>query len=202
MVKMAIVTIIASAALAFGLDSRQGHEAGPREIDDPEAYAVYASLIPDEWTVRVAGAERLVVLRETATYNQCIPSGGPMETEWRPVVDSFRAGNAAVRFVLSDRDLRHPYVVVPRAEITQLFKDPGNDPAFGWTRFYNRYPDSGGYMEFSAVGFDPSKTRALVYMAHHCGSLCGGGTHHLLQKVDDRWQPARLKDVTQCRWGS
>lgn len=170
------------------------------EISDPESYTVYARLIPEEWTVRVARAKRLVVMRETATHNQCIPTGGLMETEWRPVVDSFKAANAAVRFVLPDRDLHHPYAVRPRAEIMQLFKDHENGPSSGWTHFYNLYPDSGGYMEVSAVGFDRSKTRALVYVAHHCGMLCGGGTHHLLQKVDGRWQPARLKDVTQCMW--
>jgi hypothetical protein len=202
MLKIAFLSVVADAALAVGHDSAQGRHAGPKGIDDPEAYAVYASLIPEEWTVRVARAKRLVVLRETATYDRCIPSGGAMENEWKPVVDSFKAENAAVRHVLSDRNIHLPYILVPRADMTQLFKDPGDDPAFGWTHFYNRYPDSGGYMEFSAVGFDPSKTRAMVYMAHHCGSLCGGGTHHLLQKVDGRWQPARLKDVTQCIWMS
>ena len=125
-----------------------------------------------------------------------------MEDEWKPVVDSFKAENAAVRHVLSGRNLHLPYIVVPRADITQLFKGAVDDPAFGWTDFYNQYPDSGGYMEFSAVGFDPSRTRAMVYVAHHCGSLCGGGAHHLLQKVDGRWQPARLKGVTQCIWMS
>jgi hypothetical protein len=202
MLKPALLSMVAAAVLAVAHNSAQAPAAGPKAIDDPEAYAVYASRIPEEWTVRVAHAKRLVIHRETATYDQCIPSGGPMESEWKPVVDSYKAENAAVRHVLPDRDIHLPYSVVPRADIDQLFRDPGDDPAFGWTRFYSRHPDSGGYMAFSAVGFDPSKTRALVYIAHHCGSLCGGGAHHLLQKVDGRWQPARLKGVTQCIWMS
>lgn len=200
MMKTIIATILASAA-SLGFEPTQQPGTRQGAIDDPEAYAVYASLIPAEWTVRVARAKRLVVARETATYNQCLPSGGPLETEWRPVVDSYKAANAATRSILPDRDLGHPYVVVPKSEIARLFKEP-RDASFGWTTFYDRYPDSGGYMEFSAVGFDPSKTRALVYVAHHCGSLCGGGAHHLLQKVDGRWTPARLEGVTQCVWVS
>ena len=198
----ALIFAIITAAMAVSLDSAQGRETRPTAIDDPESYAVYASLMAKEWTVSVARAKRVVISRETATHNQCIPTGGAMETDWRPVVESFKRANAAGRFVLPDRDLLHPYVVVPRAEIMQLFTTPGSDLSSGWTRFYDRYPDSGGYMEVSAVGFDSSKTRALVYVAHHCGGLCGGGTHHLLQKVDGRWQPALLKDVTQCMWVS
>lgn len=200
MMKTVVATILAGAA-ALGVQSNRAAGADQAAIDDPEAYAVYASLIPSEWTVRVARAKRLVVARETATHNQCLPSGGPLENEWRPVVESYKAANATTRSILPDRDLGHPYVVVPKPEISKLFKEPG-DPAFGWTTFYDRYPDSGGYMEFSAVGFDPSKSRALVYVAHHCGSLCGGGAHHLLQKVDGRWQRARLPGVTQCVWMS
>ena len=85
--------------------------------------------------------------------------------------------------LLPDRDLRHPYLVVPRRDIMALFSKTGGN----WPEFYRRYPDSGGYVEVSAVGFDRAKTRAMVYMAHHCGGLCGGGTHHLLEKVDGAW---------------
>ncbi|MEO7157279.1 MAG: hypothetical protein ABI039_06950, partial [Vicinamibacterales bacterium] len=75
----------------------------PTYIDDPESYAVYASLLSMEWTVAQGKAKTLV-------FQQ----------------------------------------------------------------------DSGGFMVISAVGFNAARTRAMVYMAHSCGSLCGGGTHHLL----------------------
>ena len=62
--------------------------------------------------------------------------------------------------------------------------------------------DSGGYMVASAVGFDPVKRRAMVYMAHSCGALCGGGTHHLLEKVDGAWREAKIPGVSNCVWAS
>ena len=82
MLKVVLLSMIAAAGLAVGHNSAQARAGGPKAIDDPEAYAVYASRIPEDWTVRVAHAKRLVILRETATYDRCIPSGGPMENEW------------------------------------------------------------------------------------------------------------------------
>jgi hypothetical protein len=66
-----------------------------------------------------------------------------------------------------------------------------------WDGFHKRDPGSRGYMA-SAVGFDPARRRAMVYMAHSCGSLCGGGMHHFLEKVDGTWQEVRLPGVNIC----
>lgn len=202
--KTSVLFVMACAVVAHGeyVAHGQGTVSRQAAIQDPEAYAVYASLIPQEWTVTAAHATRLVVQRETATYNRCLPSGGPLETDWRPVMQSFKDENARDRVVLPDRDLQYPYLVVPRSEILALFKAAATDPAFGWRAFYRRYPDSGGYSQLSAVGFDAAKTRALVYISHHCGSLCGGGMHHFLQKTDGVWRPVQLPGITQCIWAS
>jgi hypothetical protein len=47
-----------------------------------------------------------------------------------------------------------------------------------------------------------SKKRAMVYMAHSCGSLCGGGTYHLLEKVEGVWREAKIPGVSNCMWES
>jgi hypothetical protein len=165
-------------------------------------YAVYASLLPNEWTVRVAHAKALVFQEETGTNLRCMPSGKPLEEDWRPVVESFRAENLKPRRLRTGFPLGTPYVVVASADITASFREMPNDPNLGWGGFYKRYPDSGGFMVVSAVGFDPSRKRAMVYMAHSCGSLCGGGTYHLLEKVDGAWREARVPGVSNCGWVS
>jgi hypothetical protein len=76
------------------------------------------------------------------------------------------------------------------------------EPADGWDAFFGKYPDSRGYIELSAVGFNADKTLAVVYMGHHCHYLCGGGTQHMLEKVDGQWQPAKLKAKGGCSWAS
>jgi hypothetical protein len=192
---------ISTAAVMLG-HPFPAQEAGSSRIDDSEMYAVYASLLPDEWTVRVAGAKILVFQQETVTYPQCMPSGETLDTDWRPVVESYKSANIGVHIVLGDQALHYAYVVLPAAEIQASFKDVANDPMVGWTGFYRRHPDSGGYMQVSAVGFDASKTRAMVYMAHRCGSLCGGGTHHFVEKVDGAWRAAKIPGVRHCSWAS
>ncbi len=46
-----------------------------------------------------------------------------------------------------------------------------------------------GYkIRFSAIVYDDTKSRACVYTAFLCGSLCGSGTIYFLEKSNDRWR--------------
>jgi hypothetical protein len=78
--------------------------------------------------------------------------------------------------------IEKPYEIVSSDAIGVLFKDSG------WDSFYKRYPDSGGYVIMSAVGFNKEKTRAVVYTGSACGGLCGLWRFHLLEKIDGNWK--------------
>jgi hypothetical protein len=54
----------------------------------------------------------------------------------------------------------------------------------------------------SSVGFNRDGTRALVYVGHNCGSLCGGGRYHFLVKKDGKWQVDREHDGISCVWAA
>ena len=54
----------------------------------------------------------------------------------------------------------------------------------------------------SAVGFNRDGTRALVYVGHDCGSLCGGGGYYFLVRKDGHWQTDRERRGLSCRWAS
>jgi hypothetical protein len=183
-----------------------GQEApAPSPLDDPEAYAVYASLLPDHWLVAHARATTLVIRKETVTGSDrlgCLPSGGRLDTDWRPVVESYQAANAAAHAVMAGDRLGRPYIVVPSAEIRAAFEGPPSPDGGAWTEFHRRYPASRGFMQVSAVGFDAEKKRAMVYLAHYCGVMCGGGRHYLLEKREDGWHEVKLEGVTQCMWVS
>ena len=190
---VAIVLVAAAADLA-GVQI----PAAESVIDDPEAYVVYATLIAAEGPARRDASKQLVIQRETVVNKDCTVSGGALETDWKAVADDFKLENAHVRFVSPDRDLHRPYVVVPEKDLLAFFTKQGGN----WPAFYRQYPDSGGYVELSAIGFDRSKTRAMVYVAHHCGGLCGGGSYHLLEKVDAKWREADVPGMTTCMWVS
>ena len=191
-----VLAVIGAACLRpFGIQ-----ESNPLPVDDPEAYVVYASLLANEWVVRIAKAKTLVVQEETATKWQCMPSGKVLETSWKPVVESFRTANESIRTIRAGQLLGLPYEVVPSRLIRATFDKPvPNGVSDGWSGFYRKYPDSGSYLQVSAVGFDSARSRAMVYMAHHCGGLCGGGRHYVLEKIDGVWREAKL-DLLQCRW--
>jgi hypothetical protein len=192
-------------ALTLPLD-QPGTSATPsgaalKPIDDPEAYAVYASVLAGGAPAHATRARTLVIRKETGTNDACMPSGKPLEGEWRPVVDSFKSENAQVRAIKPGFPLGVPYVVVPISEIQALFRT-GTTVEARWSGFYKQYPDSGGYIAVSAVGFDPRRTRAMIYVAHACGGLCGSGTHHLLEKVNNAWREATLPGLSTCMWVS
>lgn len=201
------LAILLAVTGAVCLQARTVQQPKPTPADDPEAYAVYASLLPNEWTVTVAKAKRLVVQEETETNWTCMPSGKPLETDWKPVLDSYKAANASVRSIRANQSLGFPYDVVPSVAISKLMSDRATPGGRDWWQgfgfgFGQKYPESGGYLQLSAVGFDPDHTRAMVYVAHYCGPMCGGGMHHLLEKIDGVWREANIDDLIQCVWDS
>ena len=167
----------------------------PVPIEDPDAYAVFAVVLPKE---RV---KALVVRAETGKMRPCVTSGSEYE-EWKPVVDSYLRENATARLLLPKPPLLAPYVVVPQSEIQASFRAIEGDPLGKWAGFYERFPSSNGYTELSAVGFDDAKQRAMVYVAHYCGMLCGGGRNHLLRKVDGEWREVESSEIAGCQWMS
>lgn len=90
-----------------------------------------------------------------------------------------------------------PYDFITPDELKLTF-EKGVD---GWKQFYEEHPDSGGWITMSAVGFNAAKTIAVVYMSHSCGSLCGEGGFHVLQKKGGKWLPLDWKG-TSCSWAS
>jgi hypothetical protein len=92
--------------------------------------------------------------------------------------------------------IEKPYELMGSNEWNAIFQEGG------WNKFYERHPNSGGWIEMSAVGFNADKTVAVVYMGYHCHYLCGGGTFYILQKKDGKWEPFTLNGGTSCSWAS
>jgi hypothetical protein len=190
---LGVLSTVRSTALA----AQDATASAP--IEDPEAYAIYAHLLSDHWMVKHARATVLVIQKETQTdtSSRCTLSREALESDWRPVLDDFEAANAGARTLLGGDQLGRPYMVVPSAEIRAAMDTSAENP---WAGFHRRYPDARGYLQVSAVGFDAEKRRAMVYLAHYCGLLCGGGRHHFLQKVDGVWQTVKPPMASFCEW--
>ena len=72
--------------------------------------------------------------------------------------------------------------VVPAADIQRIFK------AGWWSEFYKKYPDASGFAEVSRPVLTKDRQQTLIFIAHHCGGLCGTGTILLLAREGSEWR--------------
>jgi hypothetical protein len=159
------------------------HATAPEPYDVAEAYQVYNVLLPRE---EAAGSEKgtLVIQQET------VPGTYPTEpcltpeaaSKFKEAVADYKQVNTKPWLLRRQFQTEEPYEVVSSQSIQTLFK------RHDWEGFYKRYPDSGGYITLSGVGFNQDKTRAIVYSGTACGLLCGRWSWHLLEKIEGRWK--------------
>jgi hypothetical protein len=88
-------------------------------------------------------------------------------------------------------------VFLSKNEFVKIFESPpeGNSEPEYWKRYYGKYPDSGGYIQLSNVGFNKARDQGLLYFVHWCSSACGTGQYILLRKSDTGWKVDRAAGV-------
>jgi hypothetical protein len=193
-----VVRLMAAATLSIFPIHVVTQTVSVTTVDDPEAYAVYASLFAQGATVPMRYGSSLVIQQETVTNWGCLPSGRQFEAEWRSVVDNLKRENNGVRTLRPNQSLGLPYTLVGSADLRRIIRPPD----YSWAEFRRKYPESGGYVQLSAVGFNDAKTRAIVYAAQSCGPECARGSHHVLEKADGSWRDAHVPGLIQCETGS
>lgn len=57
----------------------------------------------------------------------------------------------------------------------------------GWKTFYKEYPTIHGIWVISLPGLNRTHDRALLYVGHACGPMCGGGTVLVLSNTSGKW---------------
>src|ERR1044072_3405619 len=191
---MKLVYANAFALLAVAVACAQ---TTPRTYQDSDAYEIYATLLPHQWAVTEAHTRKMIIRAETSTSEMCLKPEGESVAILEPVIKNFIEVNKQPWVLEKVIPMAVPYEFVFDKEMDALF---ANGPE-AWKGFYEKYPDSGGYNEVSAVGFNQDKTVAIVYVAHMCGGLCGGGSFHVLEKRDGNWQALKWKG-TECTWVS
>ena len=184
--------LILALLLSQGVTSDSG-KAPPYE--DQEAYEVYSAILPLEWPLEHAHAKQLIIQTETKSYKMCLLPDKEWEEKIGPAISDYVRSNARPSLLQPRIKVGVPYRLIIADELKSV-----NQTA-AWEGFYQRYPDSGGWMELSAVGFNVNKTVAVVYMGHHCGPLCGGGGFHVLTKKDGKWV-ALDWNGSSCAWAA
>lgn len=176
----------------------------PEVYEDSDAYAIYSVLIETEWPVRVAKAKQLVIQADTSVYPRsggsderiCLVPAKGEEATYEPLLAAYRELNKTKYLLQPKFNTSVPFELVSKASIMAMFAEDGIG---GWKDFYQKYPDSGGYISMSAVAFSTDRTIAMVYLDHHCGGLCGGGGYHFLKKTDGKWHEFPWPGMS-CSW--
>jgi hypothetical protein len=157
----------------------------PYEVED--AYQIYSLLLPHEESYGFAKGE-LIIQQETVQKHEALSSCLTVEAanKFKDAILDFDHLENQSWLLQRKFEIAKPYILVSSATINQLFRQlPGS-----WDSFYKRYPDSGGYLTVSLVGFNKGKTQAIVYTGSSCGGLCGRWGFHLLEKVQGKWKEA------------
>src|SRR5215212_10127331 len=145
-------------------------EAQTPPVDDADAYAVYNAIFAKDPQEKVDKARRLVIQAETNDHDfpggkdECLKPSPNEEATLRPLINAYKEANKNAQALQRRFDLPNEYQLVSRESIDALFKD--DNLGRGWKDFYAKYPQSGGFIQLSAVGFNADKTLALVYKGH------------------------------------
>jgi hypothetical protein len=145
-------------------------------VTDPDAYALYAVVVPREWARVSKGT--VLLQQETETSSPCRSISENRDSEWDGVEKNFKTENAVVRLLQPILPVGTPYRLVPRAQVAAddarlAIKYPG---------IWLRRPESIEYAAVSAVGFNSMKTKALVYVR-----LRSSGQYVFMEKLAGHW---------------
>ena len=178
-------------------------QPGAQDITRQADYQIYAAVLPGTSLIRNAHDTRLVI-EETAAPHKgspgCVPSGPAFKSgPWAEALADFTSQEKLPQNWRAAFPLEMPYEIVPKAQIDALFAAGIN----GWDAFHADFPGSTGYMQLAPVGLSRDGTKAVAYVAHYCGMLCGEGAYHFAEKQDGTWREVEGPPQTSvCTWMS
>jgi len=143
---------------------------------------------------------QLVIVDSTSTYRLDGTGAEAVDALYRiPGIDSaaihdYEARNLephSLRY-LATLGLQLPVVLATGESLRVV---PGEGPEKYWSRFYQRYPHSGGSIILSAIGYNVRGDVAILMVDHSCGSLCGAGSTVVVKRDGGRWHLIAIQNL-------
>ena len=181
--------VILVAATVLLLPPAAGAQLPPLDpIMDSDAYALYGDLLPALWASR---SKDTVLIREETQFYQCRGNLKMPDADWQSAWDNYASENSRSRRLLYMFPTLTSYLLISTAEVqaeaarlTALY--PG---------LWQHRQGQTDYAAVSAVGFDRTKTRAVLYL-----SVGNSGDVALVEKRDGHWSAARVPGAVTCGW--
>jgi hypothetical protein len=140
----------------------------PEPVTDPDAYEVYAMLLDNPFSDAV-----LVLQQETVDAREACPQAFLNKPSLADVYADFQNQNSRVRVLQPVLPLKQRYRLVPRTQIRADFAE--------WKESKTS-PGPPDVSAVSAVGFNATKDRAIVYVTQN-----GSGWVGTLEKKAGTW---------------
>lgn len=187
------ISNVAILLVVFELTANSKVNAAAKMYTDRIAYQVYAAVL--ESNKRFADA-RLPLIRggTVSCPRDCLPASKYGKALLQPAIENFKKINRRHWELMRSIELSKSYKLVPEREFAHGWIKSSSV----WRTRLQQEPKFAGFFELSAVGFNESKTIAVVYVASNCGALCANGDVLVLLKVDRIW---KLLEVL-CFWKS
>ena len=176
-------------------------------IQPNEAYEVYSEILrmhKAEWNWA-----RCAIQRESTLANMGVGCARPKHNQQRYASELRDFAKRAPKSILLDAkfDATLNCELISELQAKQAFlamstppPPPGTKP-----REPKQEPPLPPYrhiLEFSAVGFNEARDRAIVYAGGTCGGLCGSGAIIALQKINGKWQIDKSYEPSCPGWVS
>lgn len=194
----------ATRSAAFQAPVQQSEQGSANELkltaaEENDSYEIYSMLLrtemPPQWNIRA-----WAIRQETHAYPNyggslgvCLQPSQDQKSIYEPLIEDYIAKNNEKKLVLKRKFDLSQYALIGPTEIKAIQERP-RASAFPFS--------TSVIFQVSAVGFNRDGTRALVYVGHDCGSLCGGGGYHLLVKKNGQWQVDREYRGLTCVWAA
>lgn len=179
------IRLLVAASLCWSAITAGQASVTPKAYDAEDAYQIFSLLLPDEESYGFAKGT-LVIQEDTlsnAVSESCLTPDAA--SRFREAIADYKRINSKPWLLQRKFQIEKPYEIVSSDDIGVAFGDGG------WKGFHKRWPNSGGYIVMSAVGFSKEKTQAIVYTVSGCGGSCGRWRFHLLEKIDGKWNEVR-----------
>ena len=161
--------------------------ATPQLDPDIEEYAVYAAIL--EGTFVREDTKQVLIMDHTRTQEPGLMEDFLADFQEKTflapeLVTNFMERNQQSHPLEPILDLEVEYQLLTQEEVDELRI---LDEASGWKLFYEKFPDTVGFIYLSRVGFNADLSQALVCIAHYHYQQPLLGGYYLMTRQDGRW---------------
>jgi hypothetical protein len=192
---VALIAVACACQQTSEQNPQRGPENEPGETGTPDDYGVYRAALAEGFLL---AGQRQILISDTAepwTGAGWCPAQEYLALDLGPLLAQLASAEPLQLENRFGLDLEVIFLDEAQRAAALECSEPVEFDEFGECLRAN-YPEADGIVTLSRIAYDERQTKAVVYAANHCGSLCGNGAFYALEMDEGSWHViARL-----CNW--